>query len=61
MDKERQNHVEEGDPLAASYCASFMPPYRVNGHTPERWDKVFLKGLTFDPTNEVSLAPNKHY
>ncbi|KAI8336280.1 kinase-like domain-containing protein [Chlamydoabsidia padenii] len=52
VDKERQNHVEKGDTLAPSYFASFVPPYRINGHTPERWDRVFLKGLTFDPTNE---------
>ncbi|ORZ21123.1 kinase-like domain-containing protein [Absidia repens] len=51
-EKELQSNVEEGDHLASSYFARFAPPYRIKGHTPERWDLVFLKGLTFDPTNE---------
>jgi hypothetical protein len=53
-EKKIQSNVEEGDHLASSYFARFTPPYRINGHIPERWDLVFLKGLTFDPTNEVS-------
>jgi hypothetical protein len=53
--KKLQSNVEEGDHLASSYVANFEPPYRINDRVPERWDLVFLKGLTFDPNNEVSL------
>ncbi|KAI8343705.1 kinase-like domain-containing protein [Chlamydoabsidia padenii] len=51
-DKKLQSNVEEGDHLASSYVANFEPPYRINDRVPERWDLVFLKGLTFDPNNE---------
>lgn len=34
--------------LGASYVARFVPPYRLNDRVPERWDRVFLKGLATD-------------
>lgn len=54
-EKKMQSHVEEGDLLAPSYFAKFVPPYRLDDYVPERWDVVFLKGINYDPTNEVSF------
>ncbi|CDH50135.1 hypothetical protein RO3G_02490 [Lichtheimia corymbifera JMRC:FSU:9682] len=43
--------------MASSFVARFVPPYRLT-HVPERWDLVFLKGLTVtDITNQPSLDP----
>lgn len=40
--------------LSPSYLANFVPPYRPkNCQIPERWDQVFLKGLTVDPSHKV--------
>ncbi|ORX55009.1 kinase-like protein [Hesseltinella vesiculosa] len=51
--EELKTHMEVGDRLASSYFARFVPPYRQkDAKIPERWDVVFLKGLTYDPTNE---------
>ncbi|KAG0174426.1 hypothetical protein DFQ28_007697 [Apophysomyces sp. BC1034] len=46
VDKQQQNHgAYEG--IAPSYIARFVPPYRLTRTAvPERWDEVFLKGLT---------------
>lgn len=38
--------------MAPSYLATFLPPYRLE-HVPERWDQVFLKGLTVQPDQKV--------
>lgn len=53
--KSRQNRMNcEG--LAPSYLATFVPPYRLLGHQiPERWDQVFLKGLTVDQNHKVCV------
>lgn len=42
--------------LSPSFVARFVPPYRLT-HVPERWDLVFLKGLTVDPERQVSSSP----
>lgn len=54
--KSRQNQNNcEG--LAPSYLATFVPPYRPDQEQiPERWDQVFLKGLTVDPNHKVSSS-----
>ncbi|KAF7730410.1 hypothetical protein EC973_002216 [Apophysomyces ossiformis] len=46
VDKQQQNHgAYEG--ITPSYIARFVPPYRLTRTAvPERWDEVFLKGLT---------------
>ncbi|GAN08540.1 hypothetical protein MAM1_0210c08054 [Mucor ambiguus] len=54
--KSRQNRMNcEG--LAPSYLATFVPPYRLENQIPERWDQVFLKGLTVDPNHKFNLDP----
>ena len=54
VDKQPQRPSTEG--MASSFVARFVPPYRLT-HVPERWDLVFLKGLTvLDITNQVSLS-----
>lgn len=54
--KSRQNRMNcEG--LAPSYLATFVPPYRLEHQIPERWDQVFLKGLTVDPNHKFNLDP----
>ncbi|KAI8063509.1 kinase-like domain-containing protein [Gongronella butleri] len=51
--EELKTHMESDDRLASSYFARFVPPYRQSHEkVPERWDVVFLKGLTYDPNNE---------
>ncbi|KAI8364294.1 kinase-like domain-containing protein [Choanephora cucurbitarum] len=52
-DKIRQDR-NMGD-LAPSFLATFVPPYRIHDQVPERWDQVFLKGLTADPTQKCSI------
>ncbi|EIE89454.1 hypothetical protein RO3G_14165 [Rhizopus delemar RA 99-880] len=42
--------------MAPSYLATFLPPYRLE-HVPERWDQVFLKGLTVQPGQKSNLDP----
>ncbi|KAG2232854.1 kinase-like domain-containing protein [Thamnidium elegans] len=54
--KSRQNSTNfEG--LAPSYLANFVPPYRLESQTPDRWDQVFLKGITLDPDHKFNLDP----
>ncbi|KAI9312727.1 kinase-like domain-containing protein [Dichotomocladium elegans] len=43
VDKQIQRSGGEG--MSASFIARFVPPYRLSD-VPERWDLVFLKGLT---------------
>ena len=55
IEKEPQGHGGVNEGLAASFVAQFVPPYRLT-HVPERWDRVFLKGLTvMDLTRQVSI------
>ncbi|KAI9483548.1 MAG: kinase-like domain-containing protein [Benjaminiella poitrasii] len=55
--KTRQN-CNRSEGLAPSYLATFVPPYRLEQHQiPERWDQVFLKGLTVDPNHKFNLDP----
>ncbi|KAL0094646.1 kinase-like domain-containing protein [Phycomyces blakesleeanus] len=55
VDKQRQNHGDYQG-LAPSYIARFVPPYRL-ASVPERWDEVFLKGLTVDPDHQLDMDP----
>jgi hypothetical protein len=57
--KEQQNrNNQEG--LSPSYLAKFVPPYRLDGmEVPERWDQVFLKGLTVDQNHHVKIKKKK--
>lgn len=49
--KSRQSKSEG---LAPSYLATFAPPYRLpDQKVPERWDQVFLKGITVNPNQKV--------
>ncbi|KAI7850323.1 kinase-like domain-containing protein [Circinella umbellata] len=58
IEKETQGHGGASEGLAASFVARFVPPYRLT-HVPERWDRVFLKGLTvMDLTRQFMLEPN---
>ncbi|KAI9302947.1 kinase-like domain-containing protein [Cunninghamella echinulata] len=52
-DKQLQSHIEEGDLLAPSYFAKFIPPYRLQGDVPERWDVLFLK-VNYDESTGYS-------
>lgn len=53
--KSRQNSNNyEG--LAPSYLVNFVPPYRLDeDQIPERWNQVFLKGITVDPNHKVNI------
>ncbi|KAI8140678.1 kinase-like domain-containing protein [Fennellomyces sp. T-0311] len=57
VDKQPQKQApDEG--LASSFVARFVPPYRLT-HVPERWDRVFLKGLTvMDLSRQFTVDPN---
>ncbi|KAI9246714.1 kinase-like domain-containing protein [Phascolomyces articulosus] len=58
VEKEPQRHGGAKEGLAASFVARFVPPYRLT-HVPERWDRVFLKGLTvMDLTRQFMVEPN---
>ncbi|KAI7903092.1 kinase-like domain-containing protein [Cokeromyces recurvatus] len=55
--KSKQN-CNRSEGLAPSYLATFVPPYRLEQQQiPERWDQVFLKGLTVDPNHKFNLDP----
>ncbi|KAI9496945.1 kinase-like domain-containing protein [Zychaea mexicana] len=57
-DKEPQRHGGANEGLASSFVARFVPPYRLT-HVPERWDRVFLKGLTvMDLTRQFTVEPS---
>jgi hypothetical protein len=52
--KSRQNS-QNFEGLAPSYLVNFVPPYKLDdGQIPERWDQVFLKGITLDPQHKVT-------
>ncbi|CAO3671314.1 unnamed protein product [Rhizopus stolonifer] len=51
--KSRQSKSEG---LSPSYLATFAPPYRLpDEKVPERWDVVFLKGVTVYPNQKFDL------
>ncbi|ORE07745.1 kinase-like protein [Rhizopus microsporus var. microsporus] len=55
INKSRQSKSEG---LAPSYLATFVPPYRLPDHqVPERWNQVFLKGITVQPDQKFNLDP----
>lgn len=56
--KSRQN-ITTAQGLSPSYLANFVPPYKPSNpsYVPERWDQVFLKGLTVDPNHKFNLDP----
>ncbi|KAI8394279.1 kinase-like domain-containing protein [Radiomyces spectabilis] len=57
VDKQLKNHGDN-EGLAPSYIARFVPPYRLtHAAVPERWDVVFLKGLTEDPDHQFDIDP----
>ncbi|KAI8973337.1 kinase-like domain-containing protein [Mycotypha africana] len=57
LNKTKKNNSTEG--LTPSFMATFAPPYQLDPKTqiPERWNQVFLKGLTVDPNQKFNLDP----